>query len=246
MSIYTRHYPLCSISSSSSMTALYNNLHPSTSTPRSSSIATSVSLPVPCDQCHKLLQDTRKFEALHSLFTFQYSIVFAQYPFPFLHCSEFGKRLLIGNYNADTITGTMAILDTVPGIEVAVCIDKRPLREFEDDDFQAGGITADLASKTVSKYVQSDKKEFAIKLKVQPAFNFDFPTLGFQVYIDGSLVRQPILRKIDYEAKKPLVILIDRVTYAFTEGSLQRPVQHKFRFSRIDTSKLYMPFIGDS
>jgi hypothetical protein len=137
----------------------------------------------------------------------------------------------------------MAVLETLPGIKVSICIDKRPLREFTDDDFQGGTLRADLPLKTISKYVQSATKEFAIRLEVQPSFNFDFPTLGFQVYIDGSLVRQPILRQINFKAKKRLAILVDHVKYAVTEGPEQKPVLHKLQFSKIDTSELYMPIL---
>ena len=134
----------------------------------------------------------------------------------------------------------MAILPKLPGVEVAICVDKRPLREYPDNDFQAEA--GDMReSKTVSTYVQSDIKEFAIKLKVLPQFNFDCPTLGFQVYVDGSLVRAPIVRKVNYDSKKRLLLLVDCVKYAVTEGQQQKCVQHKFRFSKIDTSELLHP-----
>lgn len=79
----------------------------------------------------------------------------------------------------------MAILNELPGIEVAICVDDQPLQEHEDeDDHEAapGPVGAYQASKTVFKYIEAvTDKEFSIKFAVKAGYQFDCPTLGFRI-----------------------------------------------------------------
>lgn len=139
----------------------------------------------------------------------------------------------------------MPILPNIPGIAVFICVDEWPLREYPDWGFraEAGDNRVDLAPTTVSTYVQSDTKEFDIRLRIGPQFNFDVPALGFDVYIDGSLVKSPLARRVKYEEKNSMFLLVDGVKYAVAEGQHKRCVKHMFRFSKIDTSEELLPFI---
>jgi len=89
----------------------------------------------------------------------------------------------------------MAIFDGLPGIEVAICVDGEALTEYMDADFET-----ELGSTTVSSYIQSETgKEFSIKLIVKDPFELFYPTLGFQIFVDGVKVREPLLRRGMYE-----------------------------------------------
>jgi hypothetical protein len=147
------------------------------------------------------------------------------------------KRSLIDGCNVETIhQGTMAVLPSLPGIIVTVSVNNRGLQEFPDDE-EPGVIGAELATKTISKYVQSVPKEFSIVLRVTPQFKFDFPTIGFHVYVDGAQVAQPIARKAVFEAKKGYLRIINGIKYAVADGEEQKCVFHNFRFSVIETSE---------
>lgn len=72
----------------------------------------------------------------------------------------------------------MAIIDSVPGVEVSICVDKVPLTEYPDDE-QEGGHTT-------SRYVEAvSGREFTIKLEVTEAAVFVSDRIAFDVYIDG-------------------------------------------------------------
>lgn len=63
----------------------------------------------------------------------------------------------------------MAVIDAVPGVEVFVCVDAQPVKEYEDADEVIDGP---LASKTVVKYIEAiSDTQFTIKVTVHPAFD---------------------------------------------------------------------------
>ena len=146
----------------------------------------------------------------------------------------------------------MAILPSLPGLEVRIFVGKRYLEEFPDYDVQAepGALGAELARKTVAKYVQSTTSEFLINFKVAFDFHFNFPTLGFEVYLDGSLVREPIIRREGFMEEKefPLgyFLNITGVRCAVTEDGKQKCVLHKLSFSKIETSEFQQAVRGQT
>lgn len=78
----------------------------------------------------------------------------------------------MGNYNADNLA--MAVIDPLPGLEVAVCVDQQPLHEYTDDEFHA---RAQL--NMVSTYIESETmKEFSVKLVVKEPYTLDCPALS--------------------------------------------------------------------
>lgn len=63
----------------------------------------------------------------------------------------------------------MAVIDAVPGIEISICINGQPVKEYEDSDQEVDGP---LASTTAVKYIEAiSDREFTIKVTVHPAFD---------------------------------------------------------------------------
>lgn len=89
----------------------------------------------------------------------------------------------------------MAILEDVPGLSVVVKVDGKNAMEYDDDDEPDGDVPEHQAAVTVHKYIESvSDTDYGLELAVEPVFDFDFPTLSCQLYIDGRLVDRPILR----------------------------------------------------
>ena len=79
----------------------------------------------------------------------------------------------------------MAIIVSVPGIEVAICCNGIQLQEYPDDI--EGGMSLELREKTVTKYVQSSAgAEFSVKYIVTQPFELGGKDLGFYITLDGE------------------------------------------------------------
>ncbi|KAG9736997.1 hypothetical protein KCU73_g10112, partial [Aureobasidium melanogenum] len=88
----------------------------------------------------------------------------------------------------------MAILDGLPGVEIAVVVDGRDLHEYQDSD------TANKED-TVTKYIEAvDGANFAVKIKVTKDFEFKGDFLCTQVRIDGTLVSYTAITPADAQA----------------------------------------------
>lgn len=62
----------------------------------------------------------------------------------------------------------MAVIDTVPGVNVSIWIDGKPVKEYEDASEEAD---EPLAAKTAVRYIESiSDTEFAIHVSVLPTF----------------------------------------------------------------------------
>jgi hypothetical protein len=123
----------------------------------------------------------------------------------------------------------MAILDELPGIEVAVCIDEQQVHEYFDDEFHTKPHV-----NTVSTYIESEtSREFAVKIIAKEPYALNCPTLGFQIFVDGVKVREPVLTQTEFErCGRKWEIFLCGIKYA-TEG--QNCILRPFRFSKIDT-----------
>jgi hypothetical protein len=129
----------------------------------------------------------------------------------------------------------MAVIDSILGISVVVCVDEQALAEYDDDNFNA-----DRESNMISKYVQSDiLKEFAVRLTIEPPYTMNSPTLGFQIYVDGIKVREPLLRKAvlsrgggHWESS------FNGIKYS-TGGQQPDCILRPFKFSEIQTCESY-------
>ena len=128
----------------------------------------------------------------------------------------------------------MAVLEILLGIEVAVCVDGEPLVEYVDGDFEAG-----LGSTTVSNYIQSETgKEFSIKLIVKDPFDLSYPTLSFQIIVDGVKVREPLLRRATYEHGARFWESMWNGVKLATGDEEKECIEHPFKFSKITASKI--------
>lgn len=132
----------------------------------------------------------------------------------------------------------MAVLQSLPGIEVFVCVKGEALEEYDDDEAQAdvesGETNQYQASKTVSKYIESvTDQEFAIKLLVGNPYYFDCGSLGFSIRVDGRKVRSPLLRRDEYSSVNGWSQDVRGIRAEEGEKSLIRP----FKFAEIKKSK---------
>jgi hypothetical protein len=143
----------------------------------------------------------------------------------------------------------MAILDSIPGLEVFVCVDGEPLEEYDDDDDGKGEVehtqVAEYqAARTVGKFVESvSDKEFSIRINLQTSFVMDCASLLFAIGIDRKYRLVPVLAKSDFPQSVQGSRVLSRVTRyiqgvpAVAQGIEERESLHKFKFSKIDTSK---------
>lgn len=127
----------------------------------------------------------------------------------------------------------MAVQPDLPGIEVIVCVDDIPLKEFEDDEEErqlgSGGPT-----KKVSKYIESvADQEFTVKYFVRHPFKLDSPMLGGDVLVDGKRVAQKVLSKKTYDGDFEQIV--DGVEDKDEQSG--RMVFRSFRFSKVETSR---------
>jgi hypothetical protein len=146
----------------------------------------------------------------------------------------------------------MAILDSIPGLAVFVCVDGKPLEEYDDDDDDEGEVehtqVAEYqAARTVSKFVESvSDKEFSICANLETSFVMDCASLLFPINIDGKLCWEGVVAK----SSMPLSIRGSRVVSKVTRiaqgvkvaapGNEEREFLQKFKFAKIDTSKLLL------
>lgn len=144
----------------------------------------------------------------------------------------------------------MAIQDHVPGLEVAVCINGKPLEEYDNDEEEEAkpGLQSEAfryqAARTVTKYIESvSDQEFAIQLTIGPPFKMDYACLSIDVHIDGKKVDSPLMLK----SKRLDFFLGDYVTTKFGKrvegmkvaapGNAGRALLKRFKFAKIETSK---------
>jgi hypothetical protein len=105
----------------------------------------------------------------------------------------------------------MAILESLPGIEVTIRMCGRPLIEYENNDQPAPKVELSeekrqvaeyQASRTVSKVVESvADRNFTIKCSVRAPYEFedDCTCLSFKFYVDGQeLEYTPLLLRSRY------------------------------------------------
>jgi hypothetical protein len=140
-------------------------------------------------------------------------------------------------------------LETLPGLEVAVCIDGKPLDEYEDDENEEAApdrVSAWQAARTVTKYVPSESdKQFSILIKVKRNYFMDSPGLDFPIRIDGKWITTPCLTNTRYPRNHKTLVreFIEDVRGATGRtGTSGAPgnasILQRFKFAKIETSKL--------
>jgi hypothetical protein len=145
----------------------------------------------------------------------------------------------------------MAVLDAIPGLKVFICIDGKPLEEYDDDEEEEVEVTPIAeyqAAKTVRKYVESiSDTEFSIKIMLETPFVMDYESLMAPIAIDGKHMLETVIVKERY----PINIRESRVVSAVSRivpgigirapGNEEHELLQKFKFAKIDTSKLRPP-----
>ncbi|THY27019.1 hypothetical protein D6D00_05256 [Aureobasidium pullulans] len=82
----------------------------------------------------------------------------------------------------------MAILDSLPGVEITVVVDGEDLHEYQDTDMED-------EENTVTKYVEAvTGANFAIKACVSQYFKYEGDCLGIRVEVDGLFVSSPLFK----------------------------------------------------
>ncbi|EHL02137.1 hypothetical protein M7I_1728 [Glarea lozoyensis 74030] len=94
----------------------------------------------------------------------------------------------------------MAILPTVPGLEIDICIDGKRVREYTDPTHRSPWTNQSF------KYIESKSgKEFAIVVRVQSPFEIETHAIAAKVEVDGVNVLGPLFRKERYESMEGLL-----------------------------------------
>ncbi|PMD38440.1 hypothetical protein L207DRAFT_585338 [Hyaloscypha variabilis F] len=126
----------------------------------------------------------------------------------------------------------MAILSSLPGIQVTVCVGGQDAPEHDDNDMEPNP-----EPNLVSSYIEAETMmEFSIKLIVQDPFNLSYPTLGFQIYVDGVKVREPLLRRVIFEKANGYWESMWGGIKLSTGDDQENCVERPFKFSEIHTS----------
>jgi hypothetical protein len=142
----------------------------------------------------------------------------------------------------------MAINEDVPGLEVTVRCDGRPLNEFEDPDAADNDDAA--ACPTASKYVECvDDVEFVVAIAVNNDYEWGYRNhvLLATVYVDGTHIRTCVIR--DFETRYGVVAtrLVKGQEVAATSFSNLWSLR-KFKFATVKTSThpiSYMPYTNN-
>jgi hypothetical protein len=146
----------------------------------------------------------------------------------------------------------MAILDSIPGLEVFVCVDGEPLEEYDDDDDGKGEVEHTQfaeyqGARTVGKFVESvSDKEFSIRINLETSYVMDCASLLFPIYIDGKRCFEAVLAKSYYSQSVQGSRVLSRVTTnlrgvrVVAPGIEERELLQKFKFSKIGISKLLL------
>jgi hypothetical protein len=144
----------------------------------------------------------------------------------------------------------MAIQDHAPGLEVTVCVDGKPLEEYDNDEEEEmrQGLDPEVmkyqAARTVTKYIESvSDQEFIIQINLAPPFKMNYACLSTSVQIDGRKVASPLIQKIDnldrFSGDCVVTKFQRRVEGKLVEapGNAGRELLKKFKFAKIETSK---------
>ncbi|TIA62545.1 hypothetical protein D6C77_02681 [Aureobasidium pullulans] len=81
----------------------------------------------------------------------------------------------------------MAILDSLPGVEITVVVDGEDLHEYQDTDMED-------EENTVTKYVEAvTDANFAIKIKGSQELQYKGDCLSLDVLVDGLRIQRPLI-----------------------------------------------------
>ncbi|KAH8597435.1 hypothetical protein B0O99DRAFT_684760 [Bisporella sp. PMI_857] len=127
----------------------------------------------------------------------------------------------------------MAIHESLPGVEVTICVDGEALKEYEAENEEAKheieAVRLHQAERTVTKFVESvTGKVFCVKIQVHPSCKESLYKLGFETLVDGVRAMEPLISRRAY-CTSTMEELILGFTHRAT-STLQR-----FMFAEIKT-----------
>ncbi|KAL2032885.1 hypothetical protein VTO58DRAFT_106057 [Aureobasidium pullulans] len=115
----------------------------------------------------------------------------------------------------------MAILDSLPGVEITVVVDGEDLHEYQDADMED-------EENTVTKYVEAvTGANFTIKIMVPKKFGFEGTCLSFHVLVDGAEAEHPLIQP-RHVRRAPKVRSVEGARVSNTHI-------RKFRFTELET-----------
>lgn len=117
----------------------------------------------------------------------------------------------------------MAVLDILPGVEVAVTVNGLPLKEYTDHDQEE-------PTNTVTRYIEAvSGTEFAINFKAAQSTVFKGDCLTAKVFMDGHKVSSTLLKQSRCCKRGAS----GRIDYTRISADKCR----KFKFSSLETSE---------
>lgn len=117
----------------------------------------------------------------------------------------------------------MAVLDSLPGVEVTVVVDGKDLHEYRDADMEDD-------ENTVTKYIEAvDDANFAINIKATKDARFEGTCLAFKVLVDELVVRRPLIDSAH----------VRRRNYVRIVDGVQTKAEHsrKLKFNALETGE---------
>jgi hypothetical protein len=133
----------------------------------------------------------------------------------------------------------MAILDLVKGLEVLICVNGEPLLEYDDDEeapsIAGSAATKYRASRTVSKYIESQEGKYEVHIKLDHQFVFSSPVLWAAIKIDGEKSVDSLWQKSRHQGSS---LWITRGAFIGKPGDVMTDLVNPFTFSKIEISEL--------
>lgn len=143
----------------------------------------------------------------------------------------------------------MAVLDSLPGLTVSVCVDGQALNEFEDDEAvvssKPGVIGEYQAARTVTKYIEAmSDKEFTVKILLDTGYRMDCGSLGLPISVDGIWANEPLMSKSNTDVRGDLLLTpMTRVvegSYVAAPGKPEEQFIKTFKFCKLETSNIML------
>ncbi|KAH7391271.1 hypothetical protein BKA64DRAFT_710180 [Cadophora sp. MPI-SDFR-AT-0126] len=98
----------------------------------------------------------------------------------------------------------MAVLATLPGIRVTICVDGDMLKEYPAENtpikHDNPAVISHQESCTVTKFVEATTgQSFTINIAVNEPFEMTSPSVMFHVFADGQIIRKPLMMACAYK-----------------------------------------------
>lgn len=130
----------------------------------------------------------------------------------------------------------MAILSSLQGIEVTICVDDDALHECACDndeiEHEEEEVIGHQEKCTVTNYIESNTgKEFMIQLKIEAPYRLNCAALQFETEVDGKSIDRSLVMRDTYDGKSWEEEILGPVT---TRG--KQVVVSPLKFAGIKTS----------